>query len=64
MIELKPVASTPAGVGLIPKEIITRFADTRRKTAKIEVPLPAMIGLSQIKEIVITHGRATGARAG
>lgn len=57
-IVLKPAANTPASVGLIPKEIFTHFADTGGREAKIEVPLPAMIGLSQIKEVVITHEQA------
>jgi hypothetical protein len=62
VIALKPVGNTQATAGLIPKEIFTRFVDTGGKDEEIEVPLPAMIGLSQIKEVVITHERGIGPR--
>ena len=54
-IALKPVAAPQEAAGLIPKEIFTRFAATSGREAEIEVPLPAMPGLTQVKEVVITH---------
>jgi hypothetical protein len=54
VIELKPVGQPEAAVQLIPKEITTRFAVTAGREAEIEVPLPAMPGLRQVKEVVIT----------
>ena len=53
---------SPADAGLIPKEIFTRFADTGGREAEIEFPLPATPGLSQIKEVVITHEPAADGR--
>src|SRR5262249_57629857 len=55
-IALKP----PAPAGLIAKEIVTRFEDTGGQDRAIEVTLPAMVGLSRIKEVVIAHERPSG----
>jgi hypothetical protein len=54
VIALKPVGKVD---GLIPKEIFTRLTDTGGKEAVIRVPLPATVGLMQIKEVVISHER-------
>ena len=67
-ISMEPVsiALKPAGVapdsGLIPKEIFTRFENTGGREGEILVPLPATVGLSQIKEVVITHDHAGDGR--
>jgi hypothetical protein len=58
VITLKPAgASSPSG--LIPTEILSRFADTGGREEEIQIPLPATPGLSQIKEVVITFGAAS-----
>jgi hypothetical protein len=57
-IALKPPGSASAAASLIPKEIFTRFNTTNGRDEEIQVPLPAMPGLSQIKEVVITFKRA------
>ena len=54
-IALKPVGAPQDAAGLIPKEIFTRFAASKGREAELEVPLPAMPGLTQVKEVVITH---------
>lgn len=56
-IALKPVGVAPDS-GLIPKEITTRFPDTGGREEEIVVTLPATVGLSRIKEIVISHEKA------
>jgi hypothetical protein len=61
-ITLKPVVN-PQAVGLISKEIFTRFEPTKDREAEIDVPLPAMPGLTNIKEVVITHEPGPGGRA-
>jgi hypothetical protein len=53
-ITLKPVTN-PQAFGLIAKEISTRFVATQDGEALIDVPLPGMPGLTEIKEVVITH---------
>lgn len=50
----KPTGDTPAEVGLIPKEVFARFQDTNGREDEIQIPLPAMPGLTGIKEVVIT----------
>jgi hypothetical protein len=62
VIALKPAGTTPAQVGLIPKEIVTRLADTGGREAEIEVPLPAGPGLARVREVVLTHEPKTGGR--
>jgi hypothetical protein len=54
-IALKPVSVPQDAAGLIPKEIFTRFVATSGREAEFEVPLPAMPGLAQVKEVVLTH---------
>jgi hypothetical protein len=61
-IALKPV-SNPQAVGLIAKEIFTRFAATPQQEAEIEVALPAMPGLTQVKEVVFSHERGARGQA-
>jgi hypothetical protein len=53
-IALKPVVN-PQAAGLIAKEIFTRFEPTKDGEAVIEVPLPEMPGLTQVKEIVFSY---------
>jgi hypothetical protein len=53
-ITLKPVIN-PQAVGLISKEIFAHFVATKDGEAEIDVPLPAMPGLTNVKEVVITH---------
>jgi len=50
----KPTGDTPAEGGLIPKEVFARFADTDGREEELKIPLPAMPGLTGIKEVVIT----------
>jgi hypothetical protein len=54
-IALKPVDVPVYAAGLIPKEIFTSLAATNGRVAILEVPLPAMPGLTHVKEVVITH---------
>lgn len=54
ILAFKPTGNTPAEVGLIPKEVFTRFADTGGREEVLQIPLPAMPGLTGIKEVVIT----------
>ncbi len=61
-IALKPVGVAPDS-GLIPKEIATRFADTGGREEEIVVTLPATVGLSRIKEVVISYEKAGDSRA-
>jgi hypothetical protein len=58
VIQLKP-AGVAADSGLITKEIATRFADTAGRDEEIVIPLPATLGLSRIKEVVISHEQPT-----
>jgi hypothetical protein len=53
-IALKPV-DNPQAVGLIPREIYTRLVSTGGHYAETIVPLPETPGLTQIKEVVLTH---------
>jgi hypothetical protein len=56
-IELKPGGSVPPG--LISKQLFTRFEQTNDREGEIQIPLPATIGLANIKEVVITHDRGS-----
>jgi hypothetical protein len=58
LIALKP--KDPAG--LIAKEIFTRFEATGGREKEIQVTLPAMAGLSRVKEVVVSHERGSGPR--
>jgi hypothetical protein len=58
-IELKPGGNVPPG--LISKQLFTRFEQTGEREGEIQIPLPATIGLSNIKEVVITHDRGSDA---
>jgi hypothetical protein len=58
VIQLKP-AGVPADAGLIAKEITVRFNDTAGREEEIVVPLPATVGLSRIKEVVMSHEQPT-----
>jgi hypothetical protein len=60
-IALKPVVN-PQATGLIPKEIFTRLAATPGGEGQIEVPLPPMPGLTQVKEVVLTYEPGTAGR--
>jgi hypothetical protein len=60
LIALKPAGTAPAEVGVIPKEIVTRLADTGGREEEIEVPLPATPGLAHVREVVLTHESKTG----
>ncbi len=57
-IQLKPAGVRPDS-GLIPKEIFTRFVDTGGRDEEIIIPLPATVGLTRIKEVVISHEQPT-----
>jgi hypothetical protein len=61
-IALKPVVN-PQGAGLIAKEIFTRFEPTKGNEAIIEVPLPEMPGLTQVKEVVFSYEPGSSGRA-
>lgn len=41
--------------GHIPKEITARLEDTGAKEGEVRIPLPATVGLVNLKEIVLTH---------
>jgi hypothetical protein len=58
-IELKPSRSPQDAAGLIPKEIFTRLDATGGREEEIQIPLPAVPGLSQIKEVVLTYEPGT-----
>jgi hypothetical protein len=58
-IELKPGGNVPPG--LISKQLFTRFEQTSERDGEIQIQLPATIGLSNIKEVVITHDRGSDA---
>jgi hypothetical protein len=60
LIALKPAGTTPAGPGVIPKEIVTRFAATGGREEEIAVPLPATPGLTNVREVVLTHEQEAG----
>src|SRR5262249_34488951 len=60
-IAMQPDAH-PQAVGLIPKEIFTRFGVTRGGEGEIDVPLPATPGLTRIKEVVIVFDPGPSAR--
>jgi hypothetical protein len=62
LIALKPAGTAPAEVGIIPKEIVTRLAATSGQEAEIAVPLPAMPGLTHVREVVLTHEQKTEGR--
>jgi hypothetical protein len=53
-ITFKPVIN-PQAAGLISKEIFARFLPTKDGEAEIDVPLPAMPGLTHVKEVVFSH---------
>lgn len=57
VIELKPIGDPALTANLIPKELFTRFGDTKGREEEVQIPLPATVALTQIKEVVITHGR-------
>jgi hypothetical protein len=63
LIALKPAGNSPASAGLIPKEITTHFDDTGGREGEIRVMLPATVGLTAIKEVVITHDTKSDPRA-
>lgn len=54
VVALKPAGKPPAGGGLIPMEIYASFGETGGREEEIQVPLPTIPGLAQIKEVVIT----------
>jgi hypothetical protein len=58
-IELKPGGNVPPG--LISKQLFTRFEQTGERDGEIQIQLPATIGLSNIKEVVITHDHGSDA---
>jgi hypothetical protein len=60
LIALKPAGTAPAEVGVIPKEIVTRLAATGGREAEIAVPLPATPGLTNVREVVLTHEQKAG----
>jgi hypothetical protein len=60
LIALKPAGTAPAEVGVIPKEIVTRLAATGDREAEIAVPLPATPGLTNVREVVLTHEQKAG----
>lgn len=61
VITLKPVGIATK----IPKEIVVQLVATEGGAdAVIEVPLPAMVGLAMIKEVVITHTTAEPSAVG
>jgi hypothetical protein len=60
-IALKPVTN-PQAVGLIAKEIFTRFAQTKEGEAEIEVTLPPTPGLTQVKEVVFGYEPGSSGR--
>src|SRR5205814_4390847 len=62
VIDLK-LAGPPADAGLIPTQIFTHFADTAGRDGRLEFPLPATPGLTQVKEVVILYGQGPEARA-
>ena len=62
LIALKPAGHVPAEAGIIPKEIVTRLADTGGREGEIEVPLPALPGLAKVREVVLTHEAKTGGK--
>jgi hypothetical protein len=62
VISFKPAGSQKADVGLIPKELHTRFDNTEGREEEIQIPLPALPGLTGIKEVVITYGHQTEGR--
>lgn len=61
VIALKPAGVAPDS-GLIAREITARFQNTGGHEAEVVVPLPATVGLSQIKEVVISHESGGQAR--
>jgi hypothetical protein len=62
LIALKPEGTAPAEIGIIPKEIVTRLGATGGREAEIAVPLPAMPGLRNVREVVLTHEQKMGGR--
>lgn len=60
LITLKPAGKAPAEVGIISKEIVTRLAATGGREAEIAVPLPATPGLTNVREVVLTHEQKEG----
>jgi hypothetical protein len=60
LIALKPAGTTPAGPGVIPKEIVTRLAATGGREEEVAVPLPATPGLTNVREVVLTHEQEAG----
>jgi hypothetical protein len=59
VVALKPAASAPNETPKIPNELFARFTNTGGREEDIEVPLPAIPGLTGIKEVVITYHPAT-----
>jgi hypothetical protein len=60
VIDLKPVGGVPAG--LIPTQVFTHLDDTGGREAEIRLTLPATPGLTQVKELVVTHGAGADVR--
>jgi len=60
LIALK-AGNEPAS-GLIPKEIVARLEDTGGREGEVRVPLPASVGLMNLKEVVLTHETGAGPR--
>jgi hypothetical protein len=61
VIQLKLGPQLPPGH--IATEIFTGFADTGGREEEIRVPLPATPGLTEVKEVVVTHGPRAKERA-
>jgi hypothetical protein len=57
LITLKPPGGESAAPGLISKEITILIEDTGGREAEIRIPLPSSIGLTNVKEVVLTHER-------
>ena len=60
LIALK--AGNESASGLIPKEIVARLEDTGGREGEVRVPLPASVGLMNLKEVVLTHETGAGPR--
>jgi hypothetical protein len=61
VIQLKPGPQLPPGQ--IATEIFTRLADTGGREGEVRVQLPATPGLTEIKEVVLTHRAEAKERA-
>lgn len=60
LIALK--AGNESASGLIPKEIVARLEDTEGREGEVRVPLPASVGLMNLKEVVLSHETGAGPR--